>query len=236
MALPRRGPLTWVATGMAVLLVARALVLLARRRDPRAVFFAVALGIAPGLVIAVSEPQLLYARYLLLVFPWFYWTVAIVLADELARGGARRLLAGGLLAFFTLSNLWHAGTVLAEGRNDYVRTLAYIDEHTQGPRLEIGSDHDFRNPTVLHFHANRVPSGRPVVYLRQPQWPGQGPEWYLRHDWKAGHDPERIFSPGRGLRYERVASFEHGPGDGFQWFVYRRIRPPASPGAASSAR
>lgn len=236
MALPRRGLLTWVATAIAALLIVRALVLLAQRRDPRGIFFAVALGIAPGLVIAVADPRLFYARYLLSVFPWFYWLVAIVLADELARGGARRLLAAGLLVFFALSNLWHVGSVLAEGRDDYVRTLAYIDAQTEGPRLEIGSDHDFRNATVLRFYADRVPSERPVVYLKQSQWPKQGPEWYLRHDWKAGHDPDRRVSLGPGLRYERVASFEHGPGDGFQWFVYRRIRPPVSPGAASSRR
>lgn len=236
MALPRRGPLTWLATGVAGLVLLRGLVLFARRNDPRGVFFAVALVVAPGLVIAVANPQLLYARYLLLLFPWFYWLVAIVLAEELGQGGTRRLAAGIAMTLLVGSNLWHAGTVLAEGRNDYVRTLAFIDESTEGKSIEIGSDHDFRNPTVLRFYAERVPSGRPIRYLKKAQWPARGPEWYLRHDWKAGHDPEAIFSPARGLSYERVASFEHGAGDGFQWFVYRRVKPPASPDAASSAR
>lgn len=242
MALPRRGPLTWVATGVAVVLAARALWLLVRRRDLRAVFFVVALGVAPGLVIAITDPQLLYARYLLVLFPWFYWLVAVALAEGLSRAPARRAIAAALLASFVVLNLWHAGVVLAVGRDDYLKTLVYIDEHTEGPRLEIGGDHDFRNGALVRFYANRVPSGRRVVYLERSAWPESGPEWYLRHDWRAGRDPQKIFAPERGFLYERVASFEHGAGDGFQWFVYRRVElprrltTPASPGAPSSGR
>ena len=236
MALPRRGVLTWLAMAFAVILIVRGLVLLGRRRDSRGIFLAVALGVAPGLVILVADPGLLYARYLLLVFPWFYWIVAIVVADELSQGGARRVLAVCVLSLFALSNLWHATSVIREGRNDYVRTLAYIDEHSDGSRLEIGGDHAFRNETVLRFHANRIKSGRPVVYLAKSGWPEQGPEWYLRHDWKAGNDPERMISLGPGLVYQRVVSFEHGPGDGFQWFVYRRAKLRATGNAAPSPR
>ncbi len=222
MALPRRGPGTWLATGIALVLMAQGLRVLVRNRDPRAAFFVGTIFLAPCAVIVVADPQLFYARYLLAIFPWFYLLVAIGLADAWRSGVIGRSLAVAVLAFFLGSNLWRTSTVLVEGRNDYVRTLDYIDRETDGPVIEIGSDHDFRNATVLRFYAERLASARPVVYRNAAQWPAAGPEWYLRHDWKAGHDPEERVSPRPGLRYRRVASFEHGPGDGFQWFVYRR--------------
>ena len=74
-----------------------------------------------------------------------------MLSDAWGRGAAGRAAALLLLAFFVGSNLLHTARVLAQGRNDYLETLAYIDRHTTGPSLEIGSDHDFRNPTLIRF-------------------------------------------------------------------------------------
>jgi hypothetical protein len=224
MALPRRGPLTWLATAAACVVVARGLFLLRGRPDRIAFFFAGVLLLVPGAVVGVSEPRFFYARYLLATFPWLYLLAALVIGEGWERGGVRRAAAALAVTFLLGSNLVQTGRVLAAGRNDYLETLAYIDRQTSGPVLEIGGDHAFRNSTLLRFYAPRITSGRPVVYLKRAQWRADGPEWYLRHDWKAGHDPAPRFLPQPGLEYERVASFEHGPGDGFQWFVYRRVR------------
>ena len=219
---PRRGPLTWVAGAIVLVLSAQGLRTLWRRGERGWVaFFAVTLAVAPAAVILVSDPQLLYARYLLTAFPWFYVLAAIGLS-ALWTEPAGRVVAAAVVAAIAISNGQHTLRVLAEGRNDYLETLRFIDRRSDGDRVFIGSDHDFRNGTLLRFYAPRVPSRRPFVYVASDRWPPGGPEWYLRHDWKAGHDPERFHEPVPGLRYERVESFEHGPGDGFQWFVYRR--------------
>lgn len=228
LALPRRGQLTWVASVALALLLLLGIRRLLRAGDRAGLaFFVVCLAAAPAAVILVADPELLYARYLLAAFPWAYLLVAIGLAGLWERGGAARGLAGLVTALIVGSNLLHAARVLAVGRDDYLETLAWIDRRSPGPVLEIGSDHDFRNGTLLRFYAPRVPSGRRVDYVRRTAWPPDGPEWYLRHDWKAGHDPEPRIEPVPGLVYERVQSFEHGPGDGFQWFVYRRVGPGA---------
>jgi hypothetical protein len=225
MALPRRGPLTWAATAAAAVLLAQAAAVLIRARDRRVVFFGVAMILTPAVGIALSDPRVFYARYLLALFPWFYLVVAIGLADAWRRGRAGRLIAAVVLGSLVLSNLWHGATVLAEGRDDYAKTLAYLDAHTAGPVIEVGSDHDFRNHTLLRFYAPRIESGRSIAYVRRGEWPGRGPEWLLRHDWQAGHAPEALYEPTPGLRYRLAITYEHGPGDGFQWFVYRRESP-----------
>lgn len=223
MGLPRRGPLTWIAALVAVVLSVQGMrAVWQRGQRDWACFFVVALAVAPAAVVAVSDPKLIYARYLLTTFPWFYLLAAVGLGS-LWRGAAGRLAVVAVVGFFALSNGAHTARVLAEGRDDYLETVRFIDRLTEGERIVIGSDHDFRNGTVLRFYAKRVASGRPVVYVPRDRWPARGPEWYLRHDWKAGHDPDATHEPLPGLRYERVESFEHGAGDGFQWFVYRRI-------------
>lgn len=226
LAFPRRGPLTWVATVVVAGLLGQGLRVLLRARDrAAAAFFGVCLVGAPAAVVVAADPKLLYARYLLATFPWAYLLAAIGLAALWERAGAARSLAGLAVAFVVASNLVHAGRVLAVGRNDYLDTLVWIDRHSTGPVIEIGSDNDFRNATVLRFYAPRIPSGRRIDYVRRNAWPPNGPEWYLRHDWQAGHDPATRIEPIAGLVYERVQSFAHGPGDGFQWFVYRRVGP-----------
>jgi hypothetical protein len=222
MALPRRGPLTWVATGIAGVLAFQAGRVLVRTGDRRIVLLGVTIGVAPAAIILFADPELLYARYLLVAFPWFYLLVAIGLGDAWRQGRAGRLAATLVLAGFVAANTGLTARVLAEGRDDYARTLAYMDQQTTGPVIRVGGDHDFRNRLLLGFYAPGIASGRPVVYLTRDQWPPEGPEWYLRHDWKAGHDPDPVFMPVPGLHYQRVVTFEHGPGDGFQWFVYRR--------------
>jgi hypothetical protein len=222
LALPRRGPLTWVASVVALGLALQGMRVLVRGRDREGVFLLLTLVAAPALVIALTDPEVFYARYLLATFPWFLLLVAVGLGPAWRSPGMPRALAGAVVAWFVLANGWKTVTVLAEGRDDYVRTLEYLDRHTRGPLIEVGSDHDFRNATLLRFYAGRLDSPRLLVYRRRSEWPAEGPEWYLRHDWKAGHDPDRRFEPDPGLVYQLVESFEHGPGDGFQWFVYRR--------------
>jgi hypothetical protein len=225
MALPRRGPLTAIAALAAALLVAQGLWVLGRWGGWRArVFFIVTIVLAPAAVIGLSDPELVYARYLVATFPWFYLLVAIGTARPLRAGGAPRWLAAAVLVFLLASNLWQTSRVLGEGRNDYARSLDYIDQRTVGPVIEIGSDHDFRNRVLLRFYGRRLASGRTLVYQESSEWSPEGPEWYLRHDWRAGHAPEEDYEPSPGYRYGLEQTFEHGPGDGFQWFIYRRAR------------
>ncbi len=225
MSLPRRGPATWAAMLAGLGLAGAGLRVLWRGgRRPAVALFTVTLVAAPAAVIVVSNPKLLYARYLVTTFPWFYLLLAVALAAAWRRTAGLRAIAAAILAFFVLSNGWHGVRVLREGRNDYLQTVQFIDRETRGPALVIGSDHDFRNATVLRFYAARIASGRPLAYVTRDAWPAQGPEWYLRHDWQAGHTPEVEHEPAPGLHYRLVQSFEHGAGDGYQWFIYRRER------------
>jgi hypothetical protein len=222
LALPPRGPLAWIATFAGVGLAGLGTWVLIRHRDRHVVLFGVTLVAAPLGVLVVSDPQLYYARYLLATFPWFYLVVAIGLADAWARRGMWRVLAASVLAFFVASNSWHAGSVLTEGRGDYLDTLTYIAANTESEVIEIGGDHDFRNSTVLRFHAPRVDPPRRFVYRVRGDWPTGGPLWILRHSFSSNHTPEAAYEPTPGLRYQLETTFEHGPGDGFQWYIYRR--------------
>ena len=224
MGLPRRGLLTWLASGVALVLVGGALWQLRNAADRIGVFFATVVLLAPALVVGLSDPKVFYARYLLACLPWLYLLVAISLVASWRPARWTRAAALALGALFLLPSVARNVSILSVGRGDYERALAFMDRRSPSGTIEVGSDHDLRNETVLRFYARRLPAGRRLRYYRAGEWPDRGPEWYLRHSWRAGRDPEPTVSPAPGLVYERVDIFEHGPGDGFTWSLYRASR------------
>lgn len=209
------------AAGVFVAGLARLLV----RRSGEWIFFATTLLVAPVLLVLVADPRLFFPRYLLACIPFFYLLAASLLG---ALWRSSRLGAGVtllLLAAFVAAHGQLTFRLLSIGTNVYRDTIAYLDAHTPPGAIRVGGDHDFRTRTVLRFYAPRVQGGERIVYDALQAWPEAGPEWYLRHSWLAGVAPEPSVEPLPGRRYTLVARFNHGPGYGFSWYVYRRDAP-----------
>lgn len=224
LALRPRGTIGWIACASAVLLAATGVGMLVRRGDRSWIFFVCVLLLVPASVIAVSDPKVFYPRYLLGCFPWFYLLAALLLAAAWRQNLGARAIAILFLGTVVVMNVVKDVSVLSVGRNTYSRAVAFMEERTRGPVINVGSDHDFRNSTVLFFHARGLSSGKRVSYHREGQWPPGGPRWYIRSDWLAGRNPEEQFAPVPGLSYRLAESFEFGPGPGFGWHLYLRDR------------
>jgi hypothetical protein len=215
------------------------LVLLLRRRtlgDLReAAFFAVAIALAPALVLSVldeSRLPTLGTRYF--VGPSFAFLIlfARALASTFERLPARALFAA-YLALGTAGSVRFA----ADGRGDYRGALAYMDAHSEHEQVTVSTDHDFRNWILLRHYRHLVRPPRRLVYVTAGLAASRPTEWYLAHGVPgAAAAPEFVQLAGR--RYRRVAAFGASELVGFRCTLYHRAseRPKAAQGSSRSAR
>jgi hypothetical protein len=219
--LPGSGVWRWIggslAMGLAVLGIGR----LARRGDDRWVLYAAGIFAVPLGILAIHQPGFVAPRYFLMSVLLLLWLLAAQ-AGELLRGGkAARVAAVVLLTIFALGNLRETRASLQHGRGQYWRALTFMANHSAGPVLHLGSDHDIRVGIVVGYYADLLPAGKQLAYYRHDQWPENGPEWLVRH--RHGRlypiEPEFVGRAGNRYRLERV--FPTGPLSGAHWIVYR---------------
>jgi hypothetical protein len=218
------GAYTSRALGIAVAVPALVflLVLWLRRRalgDPReAAFFAVAIALAPALVLSVldeSRMPTLGTRYF--VCPSFAFLM--LFARGLASGFERlpaRLLFVAYLALGTATSVLFA----RDGRGDYRGALAFMATHSERDPITISTDHDFRNRLLLRHYRGLV-TPRRLVYVPDTGAGSRPTEWYLAHR-VPGAEPAPEFVMHAGRRYRQVAAFGAPVLIGFRCYLYHR--------------
>ncbi|MEE2678438.1 MAG: hypothetical protein VX546_07685 [Myxococcota bacterium] len=210
--------IAWTVLALGV--VVAGLRLLAKRADPAWTGFAVTIVIAPLLVLGAIRPDVLAVRYFLIGIAFSLLLTALLLAAALRAGGARRVAAALLLAGFAVGNGIHIARFAELGRGGYRAALATLAAQTDGPVLEVGSDHDFRVGTVLGFHSRSLPPEKRLVYLPRRQWPQAGPEWMIFHRQERAEAPP-TFLVNESTRYTLAAEFDHAAISGYYWMLYR---------------
>jgi hypothetical protein len=224
LALPR-GPLE-VAGLVAVAVAAREVARLAREGRPEWAFHATVLAAAPAAVLAWTRPAYLAPRYLAVAAPFLLLLLARAGARAWVRGGGRRLAAAGAAMLFLAGSAVQVGRLLRDGRGRYREAVAYMVRASPPGGAWVASDHDFRNGTVLAFHARRVPGGSGLRYVPAGDPRGPVPDWVLLHDFDAeAVPPEGLEGPG-GRRYRLDARFRSAPLSGWNWTLYRLDGPP----------
>ena len=196
-----RGPLEWLALPV-LLLPAAELSRLARARDLRWVYFLTVILVGPAAVLLVSRPEYLAPRYFLLAVPFLLWLTAGG-ALRLARTGRTGLsVATALAVLFLAGNGTYVARLLREGRGQYREALAFIVRSEPGPVATVGSDHDFRNATVIGRLLPGLPGAARFRYVQSGEWNDDSPRWVLVHHF--AEDPaSRSGDPrahGRALR------------------------------------
>ena len=223
LGLPVRAALAPVYAALALAIVALGVARLWRERDDLWVYFLVAIALAPAAVLGGLRPALVDLRYFLIGIALALVLLAWILAPWLRAGGSRRTAAAVALGVFLLGNAHAAARFLALGRGGYGAALRFMADASEGERIVVGSDHDFRNELVLRFYARTLPPGRRLDYRRHGAWPPGGPDWYVVHRSARPSQPAaEIDVPGAG-RYALAAEFDHAAISGFYWAVYRRV-------------
>lgn len=207
------------AAGLAAAARARA-----RRGDDSWIGDAVTIALAPALVFAAFQPEVIAVRYFLIGIALALLLLADWMAAGLRAGGWRRAVAAALGLAFLAGNAVHIVAFLEHGRGGYRAALRTMAEHSRGPEIRVASDHDFRNGTVLRFYARELPPGRRLVYFPRDRQPPGGPEWWILHRaQRPAHMPARI-RDAAGNTYALFAEFDHAAISGFYWALYRNVR------------
>jgi hypothetical protein len=232
------GPLGGAATVAVALAVSfvgvLALVLLYRTGSDLWVPMLTGILIVPVVVEVVTRPRSPYPRYFLvsmlllqLLISWFLgW---------LWRWRAGKVVCVLALAIMLGGNAVLTARLLQYGRGDYEAAVRYMLEQTVGDRVTIASDHDFRNKTVLAFYLARIGDGGRAGYYDYGNWPPEGPEWVVLHNFDQHFSPASGIKDDHGNTYEFVRVFPYAGLSGFNWALYHNAnRPTKSPLTAQS--
>lgn len=218
---PARGlPALACATAFAA---AFALGLRALRRAGRDewIFHLVAVVLAPAAILLLTRPPTLPIRWFVLPAAFAYLPIARALADALTRGGAARSVAVLALGAFALGNGARTATLWRDGRGDYRAAIRYLAEHDADGAIEIASDQDFRNRSMLQRYAPVLPPGHRIAYRPKLAAQRVWPEWVIVHRYGPEiPQPAELRDPS-GRRYALVAEWPASDLSGFRWYLYR---------------
>jgi len=195
--------------------------ILFRNRNEQWVFYLVALIAGPILMLIVTRPQVLYFRYFVVCFPFFYLLLGSVFG-ECCRGRSRKYLWAGI-AIICLMAAGHATRVvplLKLGRGNYMAALSYISAHTPGLTLRIGSDHDFRNGMVLSFYARFLSDQKKLNYINQGRLAEERPDWILTHSQEPSYQPPSVLDINNIGNFRLVEQYRYSRDSGWNWFLY----------------
>lgn len=218
--------LPYAAAGLG--LVGAGVALRARARDASWIQALVTILLAPIACLALLRPEVIAERYFLIGIAFALLLGADLAAAGWRAGGARRALAALALVAFALGNASYIQAFARHGRGGFRAALLEMAARTPGPRIEVGSDHDFRNGLVLSYYARELPPGKQLVYVPRARWPQGGPEWLVRHAAQRPPVAPTAVAAG-GARYRLVAEYDHAAISGFYWALYHREVSDAAP-------
>jgi hypothetical protein len=191
----------WFLALPLVLVIIGRLVQEEKAGEPLAVLLALAC-LLPPLGALLLQPSFFSPRYVLVILPFLYAAIAIVLA-RLGATRTGRIALTGLLALFLAGQASLYAGFLRVGRGDFRGALEYIVRHTSEPRIIVASSQDFRAGVELSYFAPRVVN-KQLLYV-QGDNRALAPDWYILH--QEGYEapgPEVLNTPGQPAWYRRA--------------------------------
>lgn len=172
----------------------------------------------PPLCGLMLQPTFFSPRYFLVVLPFLYVGIAILLARLISRSGGPVILAA-LLALFLAGQARLYVNFLRLGRGQTTAALQYITQHTSSPRITVASSQDFRAGVELAYFAPRVVN-KQLLYVQGDNRSSVEPEWYILHqEGSEAPGAEVLNTPGQPTWY-RAAYFGASELSGQAWTIY----------------
>lgn len=195
--------------------------LIERRRNKQWLFY---LTVSVALPITLfSTPMPFFSpRYLVFSIPFIYLCISSMLSELAARGKIRMAAVAFVLLGFVLLSAIGIHKQIESGRGNYLKALSYIRDKTAGSDITVGSDHDFRNQTIMKFYEKFLKPGTKIYYFPSGET-SQNPEWIITHNFDLNHMPPQNISRINNQIYDFQCSFRHSNIlSGWSWFIYRR--------------
>jgi hypothetical protein len=217
--------LRFISVSCATALAGCGILVLFRQKRDVWLFFALALLVFPALVAIVLHPRILYFRYFMVCFPFFYLLLAFLFATWFRTLGKMKMIPVLLLLAITTGHLIKISGLLHLGRGHYRQALYDMTAATPGPVIVVGSDHDWRNGTLLEFYARFLPPSKKIFYIPSYKRNEVKPEWLIVHSLDATFTASSEVEVGQAGKYLLFATYPYcgSPGSGYFWFVYRRL-------------
>lgn len=220
---PASSPSSILALAAALAVICLGALGLKREGKGQWIFFPCVLVIAPALLLITAQPKLLYFRYFIICFPFFYLLLSYTIC-RLYRAGPRpyRLLLVAAVFLYLAGQMGRIHPLLTLGRGGYSQALRHIAENSPAGEILIGSDHSFRNRMLLDFFAPLVMKGRVLRYLDPPEWREEPPDWFITHSQDLLHRPKTAYHFSGVGSYSLDSEYRFSGVSGWHWFVYRR--------------
>jgi hypothetical protein len=227
MSLTMGGPETGMLVGalslVAIVVYVTGVIILKRASSDTWVFYA-GLPVVTAVVVAASGFELFYVRHFLPNAFFLLLLTTHVLAELSRRGRFGAAAAAVCVAAIVTGNVVHDAALLRWGRGGYQQALAFMRETSRERVVTVGSDHDFRNSTVLSFYERRsAPDAKPLAYIPgMGSWEGPVPEWILVQGEQEAFTPRPSIRDDDGNVYRLAKVFPHSGLSGWHWVLYHR--------------
>lgn len=219
---PAAGPWALVVGAVTALVFAGSIVWMALRKESTWPLFALVVFVVPAAFLAILRPEVLFVRYFVVSIGFGLIAAAALVACLFRAGSSARVAGAVLLAAFVVGNAINLAELYRHGRGGYRAGLLHIVETSPGDVATLGSDHDFRNGTVIGYYRRFLPPGERIEYIDHARYPAGGPDWIVLHRiGLLGEVHESIDdSLGNTFLLEKVLPYSDL--SGWHWLLYRR--------------
>jgi len=202
-----------------------ALMWMMREATGLAIFFLVAVVIAPALLLILKRPPALYERY-------FYVNVVFslllfsYLLGRMARWNAvGRVAAVSTLILMTVGNSLSTEEFLRNGRGRVLELLEYVAATTPPGDIRLAGEQGFNEKLYVGFYIAYLPQDRSWFYYDNTSDVPVAPEWLIRFDNSRPFAPPQEISDLRRRTRDRYVLQRFAPTSrltGYNAAIYRR--------------
>ena len=134
-----------------------------KSEEPLAVLLTM-IYLVPILCVVIMQPSFFSSRYFLVILPFLYVPLAMLLA-RLVTVQSGRIAIVTVLALFLAGQTHLYTQFLQVGRGQFTVALQYMTAHTQSSQLKLASDQDFRSSVELAYFAPKVLNNQQLLYV-----------------------------------------------------------------------
>jgi hypothetical protein len=189
-----------------------------KSEEPLAVLLTM-IYLVPILCVVIMQPSFFSSRYFLVILPFLYVPLAMLLA-RLVTVQSGRIAIVTVLALFLAGQTHLYTQFLQVGRGQFTVALQYMTAHTQSSQLKLASDQDFRSSVELAYFAPKVLNSQQLLYVTRDSRASTEPDWYIVH--KEGYEapgPAELIVRDQPTWY-RVTYFGASELSGQAWTIY----------------
>jgi len=202
------------------------LFLLGREKQSFKIFYLTSIVISPTLLLIIYSniKTLNNVRFFLISDLLYIVLISNFFAWLWRKKRIGQFLCICMMMIFVCGQFHYVTRFIKYGRGRYIKTLEYIVKHSNGEKVTVGSDHDFRNGTVILYYKPRIKNGHLIRYINKEEWKGSVPRFYLEHVIGQFKTRTTYLQDTYGNRYKPLKVFPNDGGlSGWHWYLYERL-------------